>query len=145
MDDKTLALLIGGAAPAVLFGLTGFLQKFAGQGIAAGPYLIVVGATATLVGVAITFLEGDKSFTRVGLVSALAIGALWALGVACTAVAIRHYGGNVSQLVPLYNMNTLVAVILGLVLLSEWQTVHPGRILLAAALIVLGGVLASRA
>ena len=46
-----------------------------------------------------------------------------------------------SVLVPLYNMNTLVAVGIGLVLLGEWRDVSVWRLLAGAALIVAGGVL----
>jgi hypothetical protein len=48
----------------------------------------------------------------------------------------------VSVIVPLYNMNTLVAVGIGLVLLGEWKDVNLWRLLSGAALIVVGGVLA---
>jgi hypothetical protein len=40
-------------------------------------------------------------------------------------------------------MNTLVAVVFGLVLLSEWKGVVPGRLLLVAVLTMAGGVLAA--
>ena len=143
MDDKTTAILLGGVLPAFLFGVTGFLPKFIGKETATGPYIIAVGGAAVIVGIVFTLLERNASFTRQGLATSALIGAIWALGTGCTLAAMSHYGGNVSQLVPLYNMNTLVAVVLGLVVLSEWKTVHTGQILLAAALIVGGGVLAS--
>ena len=58
---------------------------------------------------------------------------------------MTRYGGKLSQLVPLYNMNTLVAVAIGLVAFGEWQTVSWARVLGAAVLIVAGGILAATA
>ncbi|MCB9143176.1 MAG: hypothetical protein H6646_12980, partial [Anaerolineales bacterium] len=55
-----------------------------------------------------------------------------------------RFDGQISQLVPLYNMNTLVAVLIGLVVLAEWRTVDPRKLAIAAILIVLGGILAAR-
>lgn len=40
-------------------------------------------------------------------------------------------------------MNTLVAVVIGLVVLAEWENVQPGQLLLGAVLTVAGGVLAA--
>ena len=50
--------------------------------------------------------------------------------------------GRVSVIVPLYNMNTLVTVGIGLVFLGELKDVNVWRLLAGAALIVAGGVLA---
>ena len=65
--------------------------------------------------------------------------------MACIAIALRRYNGQISQLVSLYNMNTLVAVLIGLILLSEWQTVNIVKIVASSVLIIVGGVLAATA
>lgn len=144
MSNATLALLIGGLLPAVLFGLSGAVQKLsAGAGVGTGPYLIVVGGVVVLVGLVVTAVERDTTLTPAGGGYAALFGLLWAAGIACIAVALGRYGGRISQLVPLYNTNTLVAVVVGLVALGEWQTVQPGRLLLATGLIIGGGVLAA--
>jgi uncharacterized membrane protein len=73
----------------------------------------------------------------------IAYGVLWSSGIACIAFALARYEARISQLVPLYNMNTVVAVLGGLVALSEWRSVLVGRLLLGAALTVAGGALAA--
>ena len=144
MSNSSLALLIGGLLPAVLFGLSGAVQKAAaGAGIGPGPYLIVIGTVVVVVGVAVAVVGGDLTLTRAGGGYAALFGLLWAAGVGSIAVALGRYGGRISQLVPLYNTNTLVAVLVGLAALGEWQTVQPGRLLLATALTIGGGVLAA--
>jgi hypothetical protein len=144
MTNSTLALLVGGLLPAVLFGLSGAVQKAAAKGgIGTGPYLVVIGTVVAAAGLAVTAVERDATLTRAGAGYAALFGALWAAGVGAIAVALGRFGGQISQLVPLYNMNTLVAVAVGLVALGEWQAVHPGRILAATALTAAGGVLAA--
>lgn len=146
MSNATLALLIGGLLPALCFGLSGAVQKVAAKsGTGTGPYLLVVGLVVVAVGAAVTAVERDATLTRPGAGYAALFGLLWATGVGAIAVALGRYDGQISQLVPLYNMNTLVAVVAGLVALGEWQMVQPGRLLLATALIIGGGVLAATA
>jgi uncharacterized membrane protein len=144
MAKTTLGLLIGGLLPAVLFGVSGVFQKTSARsGIATGPYLMVVGLVVTLVGAAFAAAQRDVAVSGAGAANACIYGLLWALGVACIAIALARYDARISQLVPLYNTNTLVAVVLGLVVLSEWQQVQPGRLLLAAVLTIAGGILAA--
>ncbi len=145
MSRHQLALLIGGFLPAILLGLSGVSQKLStAAGIGTGPLLIVIGLTTTVVGLAFCS-DGDWSWTWGGLGYACLFGLCWAAGTGLIGIALKKYGAKISQLVPLYNMNTLVAVIIGLVVFAEWRTVQPVRISLAAILIVAGGVLASRA
>ena len=144
MSNTTLGLLVGGLVPALCFGLSGAVQKSAaGAGIATGPYLVVIGLVVAAIGAVVTAVERDTTLTPTGGGYAALFGLLWAAGVGAIAVALGRYGARISQLVPLYNMNTLVAVAVGLVALGEWQTVHPGRLALAAVLTVAGGVLAA--
>lgn len=144
MSNNTLAVLVGGIVPAVCFGLSGAVQKVTAKaGIGTGVYLIVVGVVVVGIGLVVTAVERDVTLNRSSGGYAALFGLLWAAGIASIAVALGRYGGRISQLVPLYNMNTLVAVLVGLVALGEWQTVHPGRLLLATALTVGGGVLAA--
>ena len=66
-------------------------------------------------------------------------------GIACIAIALKKYDAQISQLVPLYNMNTLFAVLIGMVAFAEWREVSLAKILISSVLIISGGVLASRA
>jgi len=54
-------------------------------------------------------------------------------------------GAEVAKLVPIYNTNTLIAVILGLLLLHEVPAVDERiKVIIGAILIVIGGILVSR-
>jgi hypothetical protein len=143
MTNSTLSLLVGGLLPAVLFRLSGAVQKVAAEaGIGTGPYLVVVGVVVVAVGLAVAAVERDVTLSQAGGGYAALFGVLWAAAIGCIAVALGRFDGQISQIVPLYNMNTLVAVGVGLIALGEWQAVQPGRLLLATAFVVAGGVLA---
>ena len=144
MQKNTLAILVGGFIPAILFGISGVLQKTSNKaGIATGPYLIIVGVAVLFIGLAFAVVQQDLTFNRSSLTQAWIVGGLWALGTAAIACALGRFGGQISQLVPLYNMNTLVAVFAGLVIFSEWRNVHLTRLLMATVFTIVGGVLAA--
>ena len=143
MTKHQLALLIGGVVPALLLGLSSICQKLgAAAGLGAGPMLIAIGLTSTVVG-CVFCADGDLSWSRGGVAYSCLFGLCWATATGCIGLALKKYDAQISQLVPLYNMNTLVAVVIGLVALSEWQHLHPGRLLLGASLTIAGGVLAA--
>lgn len=146
MDHKTVAIVLGGLLPAIMLGLAGIFQKFsASGGIGTGPFLIGVGVTTVVVGGIFLFLEKQVAITGQSAAFTLLYGLIWATATGFVAISLSRYGGQISQLVPLYNMNTLVAVVLGLVIFAEWRNVDPLKLALAAVLIVAGGVLAARA
>jgi uncharacterized membrane protein len=74
---------------------------------------------------------------------ALAIGVVWALGNIFAFAAVEA-GGTMSQVVPIYNTNTLVAVALCMLLLREIP-VGPDmyRVIAGAILITVGAILVS--
>jgi transporter family protein len=144
MQKATLALLIGGLLPAMLFGISGFLQKASVRaGIGTGPYLIVIGLVVVTVGIVVMLIQGDRTVNLQSAMNTCAYGIFWSSGIMCIAVALGRYDARISQLVPLYNMNTLVAAGLGLALLGEWRQVNPWQLLAGASLAVIGGVLAA--
>jgi len=144
MQKTTLAILIGGLLPAVLFGISAVMQKASVKaGIGTGPYLIVIGLVALTAGIAVTAIQGDRTVSLQSALNTCAYGIFWSSGIMCIAVALRQYDARISQLVPLYNMNTLVAVGLGLMVLGEWRQVNAWRLLFGAGLAVVGGVLAA--
>lgn len=146
MSKPLLALLIGGLVPAVLFGISGVMQKTAARaGIGTGPFLTAAGGVVLLAGLAVTAAQGDATATRAGVAWAFGFGLVWAAAVSCIAVALTRYDARISQLVPLYNLNSLVAVGIGLAVLGEWREVVPWRVAAGAALAVVGGVLAATA
>lgn len=102
-------------------------------------------------GIGITFLfywilsgrEG-KSLSVGGTAAGISTGVLWGLGMLFSFLAIET-GADVSRLVPIYNCNTLVAVLLGILLLREVvEAPQMIRILVGSVLIIIGGVLVSR-
>jgi len=144
MKTNTIGLILGGVLPAVLLGLSSVFQKTGNKaGIGAGPYLLVVGGVVLAVGLVLTAIQRDLTINWTSATHGAAGAALWAVGMACIATALGRYNAQLSQLVPLYNMNTLVAVGVGLIVLGEWQSVHPVKILAASALTIGGGVLAA--
>ena len=60
-------------------------------------------------------------------------------------IALTKYDASISQLVPLYIMNTLFTVLLGLLIFSEWATVSSPKLIVGSILIVIGGTLAASA
>lgn len=144
MKHSTLAMLVGGLLPAVLFGVSGVMQKACARtGIGTGPYLAITGLAVLTIGGFLTLVDQDMTISRKSAAYTVLFGVLWAAGVGCIAIALQRFGGQISQLVPIYNMNTLVAVFIGLIVLAEWREVHWGRLLLGSFLIISGGVLAA--
>ena len=89
MSKPLLALLIGGLVPAVLFGISGVMQKTAARaGIGTGPFLVAAGAVVLLAGLAVTAAQGDATAARAGVAWAFGFGLVWATAVAGIAVAL---------------------------------------------------------
>jgi len=71
-------------------------------------------------------------------------GALWALGMVFTFLAFSS-GAEAAKLVPIYNTNTLIAVLIGLSFLHEVPAPDERiKVISGAILIVLGGILVSK-
>ncbi len=146
MNHQSLGILIGGLLPAILFGLVGVFQKSSTRaGIGLGLYLLCAGLGVAIAGVAVYWAVPDKTISTKSGSFAVAIGLFWGLGLALVAIAMVKYTTPLSTLVPLYNMNTLVAVLLALVVFAEWRDVNVTRLLAGAALIVVGGTLVAKA
>lgn len=142
MTPQTTGLIVGGLLPAFFFGLSGVFAKPATQaGISTGFYLTILGLAAASVGLLFCFVSPDRTISfRSGGLTAI-VGVTWAIAAGLVAVALTSYGVPVAKLVPLYNMNTLVAVLLALVVFSEWRDVNAVRLLVGSLLIVAGGSL----
>ena len=140
------ALLIGGLLPAVVLGLTGPLMKNAMRGgLGTGEFLVVFGVTLAGVGLACRPWRNGRRIPRAAIMTGIGTGALWTLGTALTLVALGPLRASISQLTPLFNMNTLVVVLLGLWLFKEHRHVRPAPLVTGAALVILGAVLVARA
>lgn len=145
---EAIGILIGGAVPAVLLGIFSYFQK-AGirAGATPGLLLVLVGAGTAVVGaVFMMLLPGPARPLRAGaLLYSIATGLVWATAVGLVSTAISVYDTPLSKLVPVFNTNTLVAVVLGLVVFREWQEVQSPKLLVGTVLIIIGGSLAATA
>jgi uncharacterized membrane protein len=65
--------------------------------------------------------------------------------MALVELAIARYGTPLAKLAPLYNMNTLVVVILALLFFAEARDVAVPKLITGAVMIVIGGMLVARA
>jgi uncharacterized membrane protein len=145
MTTRQLALIVGGLLPALLLGLAALFQKLAAQGnMGTGLFLMISGLAISAVGGLFLLGEQNTAWNNGAVGWTLAFAVCWALATGLISLALRRLDGSISQLAPLYNMNTLVAVLAGLVVLAEWKTVQPGAITLASLLIIAGGILAAR-
>jgi len=74
---------------------------------------------------------------------ALIAGITWGLGFLAVAVAIAQKA-DIARLAPIYNTNTLLAVLLGIIFLKEIPNASQiFRVIAGAVLIVIGSILVS--
>jgi uncharacterized membrane protein len=118
--------------------------KFFGLSPKISSMLMFAGISLTFVFYWLMSSRQGKGLTAGGTLSGITAGVLWALGMIFSFLSIET-GADVSRLVPIYNCNTLVAVLLGIFVLREVvEAPQMFRILLGSVLIVVGGVLVSR-
>jgi len=146
MPTAWKGMLVGGMLPALLFGMAGILQKVYGRaGGGASPYLLLVGAGVVLSGVLGALVQHDRALpARAGL-AAVAIGLAWGLGMIGVMSALQRFGTPLAKLAPLYNLNTLIVVLLALVVFAESRDVNVARLLGGTMLIIAGATLVVRA
>ncbi|NEO88369.1 MAG: hypothetical protein F6J87_29685 [Spirulina sp. SIO3F2] len=144
MSSQLWGLLVGGALPAIFYGVSGVLAKTsANAGMSVGGHLIGIGVAVSIVGVVLQIMLPGPAPNLPAIAASTGYGLLWGLGSGCVTLALLKYQTPLSKLVPLYNMNTLVAVLLALVMFAEWRTVSVPQLLFGAVLVVLGGTLVS--
>jgi len=110
------------------------------------PYFALVLMAIGIAGlfVAVFFINRPSVETdQTSLILAILAGALWALGQVFAILALVN-NAPVSKLAPIYNTNTLVVVILGIILLKELPNAESiTKVIIGAILIVVGGILVS--
>jgi len=78
-----------------------------------------------------------------GLGLSVVAGIIWALGMLFALLALAN-NAPVAKLAPIYNINTLIAVALGMVVLKELPVGEDRiKVIIGAILIVIGGILVS--
>lgn len=144
--SKVIPLIVGGVIPALMYGAAGIFQKLsAREGGSATSYLIYFGAATALSGLIWRTILKESWGTPRSAGLAFVAGLVFSMGAGLISMAMINYQAAVSQLSPLYNMNVLVTVGLGLLVLSEHQSLDVTRLLAGAALIAIGAVLVSGA
>lgn len=144
MSKQYWPLILGGVIPAVCLGLFSVFQKFSTRaGLGPGFFLVVVGVMVALTGTGVMLYTGERSLTLRGGLFAGACGLVWGVGFGLISYTLIHYRTPISKLSPLFNSNTLVAVLLSLIIFAEWQEVSLPRVAVATVFILIGGLLIS--
>jgi hypothetical protein len=141
-----LSLIVGGLVPALFYGVAGVLQKAnvrAGGTVAT--YLMGFGLATFLGGLIFQQILGEGSSTPRAWLFAGIAGLSFAAGAGLISLAIIRYQASIAQLSPLYNMNVLVAVGMGLLVFAEFTDLNVPRLLIGTITIILGGWLVSGA
>ena len=142
MTSKSTALVIGGFLPALIYGGSALFQKLSTSlGISLSAYLVATGIGIAIVGVGFYIIDNSFAFSIKSGLYAGAFGLTWGIASGLVAYTLLNFEVPISQLVPLYNMNTLVAVILALIVFSEWKELHTLKLLSGSVLIVAGAIL----
>ena len=147
ISNNTLGIMIGGIVPALLYGVSIIAMKAGAEyKISTSSYLMVIGIVIFIVGLLsrqiLNFPETTATFAGLGF--AIVSGILWALGTTLVNYSIVKFGTPIAILTPLYNMNTLVAVLGGMLLFAEWKTAQSLPVFIGSVLVVCGGVLLSK-
>jgi len=146
MTTKTTALILGGFLPAIIYGGSAILQKMSvNSGISLSAFLIASGVGLTSVGVCYYFFDGSFSVSTRSGIYACVFGATWGVATGLVAYTLLNFEVPISQLVPLYNMNTLIAVLLALIVFSEWKDLNVIKLLVGSCLIVVGAIFVANA
>ena len=134
-----------GIIAAVCFGVQTIIYKYAAQKGNLSPYY---GSFVFALGIVIIFgvfllFKPSYSFDWKSNGLLFASGLIWGIGFLAVAVAISN-NVDVARLAPIYNTNTLIAVLLGILILHEVpDTTQMFRVISGAVLIVIGAILVS--
>lgn len=144
MPSEKTALVLGGLIPALFFGFSSIFAKAAARsGVAVSVYLALIGAAILFTAVCFYLYVPERTLNLVSGSYSFLAGLSWAVAAGFVLVALSLYNAPLAKLVPIYNSNTLVAVLLGLVVFSEWREVSLPRLLVGAVLIIVGGIIVS--
>lgn len=133
-------LILGGLIPMFLFGLMTFPVKILNGKLHFGYYIFLTGLGVMLVGAVMLFyFSSSTKVTGSQVLLGLLNGFLWGLGALCIFIALLNPKATVSQLAPLYNINTLISVLIGVIFFAEWQNIVVWKTILGTILIILGG------
>jgi uncharacterized membrane protein len=146
MSTNTAALVIGGFLPALIYGGSAIFQKLStNSGISISMYLVAAGIGVIIAGIGFYFFDNTTAFSIKASFYAVIFGLSWGIASGLVAYSLLTFNVPISQLVPLYNMNTLVAVLLALLIFSEWKDLNTLKLSLGSVLIVVGSIFVANA
>lgn len=142
MSSELKGVLIGGLLPALLYGMTGILQKMSAKADGgAGMYLIFLGLGAVAVGIVFHLALPEPPISLRPPAFALVAGLTFSLGAGLISFALIRCRAAISQLTPLYNMNVLITVAVGMLIFAEYRDLHVLRLLVGTLRVFGGGLL----
>ncbi|MDJ0742864.1 MAG: GRP family sugar transporter [Xenococcaceae cyanobacterium MO_167.B27] len=147
MSQKILGILIGGIIPALFYGVSAITMKAGSEyKISTSSYLMIIGIAIFITGIVLKpfITTSDSQETLSGIGFSIVSGLLWALGTALVNYSIAKFDTPIALLAPVYNMNTLVAVLGGMILFAEWKTINSIPVFIGTVLVVCGGILLSK-
>ena len=136
----SMSWYVYGILAAVALGTYNFLYALIPKGISSSTILMGVGMGLAVMGILIKLLSRDATFVPSQLKWPILIGLVLGIGIFMVTKAFLDPNIRVSQLVPLININALVCVFLGLVILKEYQTAPLLKVIIGTILILLGAV-----
>jgi len=142
---KMQSWIIYGLVAAFFFALNTILYKIAQQkGNFSSNYgILMFGIGVTIVAVAFFFLKPSFQFEWKSSGLAIISGIIWGIGMIAVAIALSQKA-DVARLAPIYNINTILAVLMGIIFLHEIpDATQMFRVIAGAVLIVIGAILVS--
>ncbi len=137
--------IVYGIIASIFFALNAIVYKVAAQKGNFSPYYgsFMFGLGVVLICGLFLLFKPSFEFEWKSSGLALIAGMIWGLGLLAVAIAIAK-GGDIARLAPIYNTNTILAVLLAIIFLKEIPDVSQiFRIIAGAVLIVVGAVLVS--
>ena len=137
--------IVYGLIAAVFFALNTVIYKAAQQKGNFSPYygILMFGIGAMIVSVIFFLLKPSFEFEWKSSSLAIIAGAVWAIGMIMVAIAISQKA-DVARLAPIYNINTILAVLMGIIFLKEIPDASQMiRVIGGAVLVVIGAILVS--
>ena len=147
MNNNAIGIILGGIIPALFYGLSIITMKAgAGYKISTSSYLMIIGIVIFCTGLVVKPLLNttDTTLNYKAIAFSMGSGLLWALGTTLVNYSILKFETPIAILTPLYNMNTLVAVLGGMILFAEWKTINSVPVFLGTILVICGGILLSK-
>lgn len=145
MPNNINGILIGGILPAIFFGTsTIFLKASNKSGISLNYYLLFAGIGVVFISLLSFIVFKEQIVNPKSAFYSSILGVLWSGGVILMAMGVTKYGIPVSILAPIVATNSLVTVVLGFLIYSEWRDLNIVRLSIGALFIIIGGILVAQ-